>query len=149
MITLIIILLLLSFIQASLLPWNFVLLILISRFLIVDDKANLYLAFGFGLLLSSLLNLPWGSLSLLYLSFLLIVNLIKKAPFAGFWLIILPLALVILVFNQLMENVLTSSSFQLFSLVPQVILVIPIYFLMRFWEERYRPRQEIKLKMGK
>lgn len=149
MIQLVITLIFLSFLQATILPWNLILIILISRSFITDEKDNFYLAFGFGLFLSLLLGYSLGVLSLIYLICVAGVGLVKKTQLVSQWFAILPISLILLLFDHLAESLIFGSRENFLSVLPQLILVLPVYFLIRFWEERFIPKKEIKLKVGK
>ncbi|MCL5784509.1 MAG: hypothetical protein M1142_04120 [Patescibacteria group bacterium] len=144
---LVILLIFLSFLQATLLPFNLVLLVLISRSFLKEEKSNYWLAFSFGLLLSFLLNYPLGSLSILYLVEVAIIHFIRRAEFASHWLVVLPLSFVFLLADQFVQSKLLGFSLNFWPLVPQVVLSVPIYLLIRFWEERFIPRADVKLKI--
>ena len=145
----IIILILISFLQATFLPLNLVLIFLICRSFIVEDNTNYWLAFGFGLLLSLLLGFPLGSLSFIYLVGIFMVYLAKRTHFASHWLVIVPLALGIIVFDQVLENLALGFNLNFKSIIIQIILVLPAYFMILFWEERFIARKDIRLKIGK
>lgn len=145
----IIVLTLLSFIQAAIIPVNLVLLVLICRSFLAESRVNYWLAFGFGMLLSLLQGYPLGSLSIIYLLAVLGVNLIRKTHFASQWLMVLPLSLIILFLDQFIESKLFSFQLNFWELVPQVLLTIPIYILVRFWDERFIARSDIRLKINK
>lgn len=149
MIVLTVVLLLLSFLQSTILPLNFILLILISRSFVIDERENLYLAFFFGLLLSILLGYPLGSLSLVYLLIVLATKFIKKTQIADSWLAILPLSVIFVLFDMGAKSLILKSSLSLSNSVPEILLIIPIYFLIRFWEERFIIKPEIRLKVGR
>lgn len=138
-----------TFLQASFLSVNLLLLVLIARSFITNDQKNFYLAFGFGLLLTLLIGKPLGSLSLLYLVLLTGVRFIKRTPLASRWLVILPLGFILLTASHLFENLVFKSSLSLQNLLIETAMILPIYFAVRFWEERFVPRQEIRLKIGK
>lgn len=142
-------LILISFIQSSLLPFNLVFLIIIARSFITGDETNYFLAFGFGILLSLLSGLPLSSLSLVYLIAVAAVFAVKRAQFASHWAVILPLSAILLLLDHGARSAVTGSSLSPLSLLIQAILGLPVYFLVRLWEERFIPRGEIKLKVGK
>jgi hypothetical protein len=151
MIAEIIILIFISFLQGALLPFDLMLLILTVRSFVVDEKLNYWLAFGFGLLLSLLLGFPLGSLSLIYLLATAVVYSVKRTEFASNWLIVVPLVVILLIVDSLLQNLLMSSGFtsgiSVSVLLAEVFLVLPIYFLIRFWEERFIPKKDIRLKV--
>jgi hypothetical protein len=145
---LIFILILLSFFQATFLPINLVFLVLILRAYIRVDKSNFYLAFGFGLLISLLLQNNLGIHSLIYLVGVLVAHLTTKLPFSKHILTVIPLSLVLLLLNYGLIALLTRQLFiPINSLVIETILSLPIYIVLRVWEERFVIRPDIKLKI--
>jgi len=145
--TLIIILIIASFLQTTILPVDLVLLVLICRAYIKSEKANLYLGFGFGLLVSHLNLTPLGLQSLVYLALVAATESLSRLRLAGNPLLIIPISLVFLSLNQIINS---PISYNLLDF-PKVIFVsissLPILYLMRFWEERFIVRKEIKLKI--
>lgn len=138
--TIIIVLILLTFLQTSL-TLNLGLILILSRAFIRQDKVNFYLAFVFGLLTSQLLNLPFGLLSLLYMAFVEVIYLWSKTPFSRNIFLIVPVAGLILLG---MEFLIGSISPKIFI---EMILIFPIYLLVRFWEERFIAPKDIKLRI--
>ena len=147
MIAVILVLFFLCFLQVTILPINIVLLILISRALIKDEKVNYYLAFTFGLLLSFLAGLPLGSLSLIYLILIFGIHIFRRAQFATHPLIAVPVAAICLIIDAFAKTLIFSISVDYLTIALQTILVIPIYFIILFWEERFIPKKDIKLKV--
>lgn len=146
--TLIIILILISFLQATIMPIELVLLVLICRSYIKEDRANLYLAFAFGLLTSHLTLTPLGLNSLIFLTLVQITQVLSKTRLAGNSLLIIPLILILLSVNQLVTSLIIR---QTLSLSPKILLEsllsLPILYVVRLWEERFIVRKEIKLKI--
>ncbi|MFA5933539.1 MAG: hypothetical protein WCV81_04655 [Microgenomates group bacterium] len=149
MIPLIFILILFSFLQEAFLPFNLVLLALVSRAFVVTEKENYYLAFIFGLILSFLAGYPLGSLSIIYLILVLIIHIFRKIQFAHHPVVVIPVAVVALLVDQLARSLMLGSNIELGQIPVQIILVIPVYFAVLLWEERFIVRKEIKLKVGK
>ncbi|MBI4037233.1 hypothetical protein HY385_02320 [Candidatus Daviesbacteria bacterium] len=149
MIALLIVLTLVSFLQATFWPINLVLIILISRAFVTSDKITLWLSFGFGLLLALLSGYPLGSLSLIYLLIIVLVRLVRNTHLASHWLIILPLSWIMLLLDQFLQSLILGTGFRFLSSLLPLIFVLPIYLAVRFWEERFIPRPAIKLKIGK
>lgn len=146
---LIAILFFINFLEGTILPFDLVLVILIARSFIVTEKSNYYLAFFFGLLTSLLLGYPLGLLSLIYLFSVQVSHVIKTTNLATYWIVVLPLTFFLLFLEQLILKLLNISNLSLPFLLIPAILVLPIYFITRFWEERFIVSKEIKLKMGK
>jgi hypothetical protein len=149
MIPLIIVMTLLSFIQVAWLPFNIIFLIIIIRSYIVDEQENLYLAFGFGLLLSILSGQTLGLLSLEYLIFVEMVQILRRFEFSSHPLIILPIAGGALILNQALNVLLFQSSFDMKAFIISLIFILPVFFAVKFWEERFIPASDIKLKLGR
>lgn len=146
---LIAVLLLISFLESTILPFDLILIILIARSFIVTERSNYFLAFFFGILVSLLLGYPLGLLSLIYLFAVVMAHIIKTTDLAVYWIIILPLTFLLLSFEQFILQILNISNFNFSSLMIPIIIILPIYFLVRFWEERFVVAKDIKLKMGK
>lgn len=140
---------LLTFLQTTFLSNSLVLIILIARSFVIEEKLNFILAFSFGLLLSFLSGLPLGSLSLIYLGLVATVTFIKRTQFVHHWPFILPLVLGLLLLEKTAQRLIFGTSFNLLTLLLDFLLILPVYFLLLFWEERFIPTKGIKLKMGK
>jgi len=149
MIPLIFILILFSFLQEAFLPFNLVLLILVSRAFVVTEKENYYLAFIFGLVLSFLAGYPLGSLSIIYLILVLIIQIFRRFQFVTHPAVVIPVAVVSLLADQLARSLMLGSNIDLSQIPIQIILVIPIYFVVLLWEERFIVHKDIKLKVNK
>ena len=146
--TLIVVLIFLSFFQATLIPFDLVLIFLILRAYEISGKENLYLAFGFGLLISCLENSPLGVYSLIFLGLIQATYLYKKTPISSNLIFGLPLIVMVLSVNSIITSLLFSSSVQFFPKVLQETLIaIPVYFLLRIWEKRFVVKDEVKLRV--
>ncbi|MDD5416165.1 MAG: hypothetical protein PHE48_04140 [Candidatus Daviesbacteria bacterium] len=145
--TLIIILIIASFMQTTILPIDLVLLILICRSYIKSDSANLYLAFFFGIFTSHLNLASIGFQSLIYLSLVEVTEILSKLRLAGNPLLIVPLTFFLITISQFANSILDHSSFEFSKVILACILSLPILFLVRLWEERFVIQKEIKLKM--
>lgn len=141
--TIIIILIFLAFIQASIWPLNFGLILILSRAFVRQDRDNFFLALAFGLLLSLLLHLPLGSLSLLFVSLVELIYIWSKTPFSRNPLTSLPLVGL----SVLLVEILTGLTKIWPQILLEAILILPIYLAVRFWEERFIAPREIKLKV--
>ncbi len=144
MIIFIILLILLSFIQSSLLRIDLLAIVLLSRSLLVEDNTNYYLAFGLGLLVSFLQNMDLGLLSIFYLILVKLTYLIKRVPFSTKWFFILPLALLLTLVQQLLFLIM-GTSIDWMSLSIQTLSVIVIYPLIKIWVERIEVKSKSSL----
>lgn len=147
--TLIIILIILSFIQSTILPLNLVLIILICRAFIKIDKANLYLSFGFGLFISYLNLWQLGVESFVYLIIIQMVHSITKSRFASNSLLIVPISLFFLSLDQTLISLFSKESLVIYPKVfIEAAISLPALYIIRIWEERFIIHKQIRLKVG-
>ena len=137
--TLIITLVIVSFLQSSILPLDLVLIILICRSYLRADRNNLFLAFGFGLLDGHLNLTPLGLNSLIYLTVVQVTQSLSKSRLAGNLLLIMPISFVLLF--------LTQRSVPISLIFLESLMSLPTLYLLKFWEERFIVRKEIKLRV--
>lgn len=146
--TLILVLIICSFIQSTILPVDLVLIILICRSYLRADKANLWLAFSFGLLNAHLNLTTLGFHSLIYLNIVAVTESLSKSRLAGNLFLIIPLSLILLSINQFISSVIFHEVLlSLPKLVTEALLSLPILYLVKIWEERFIVQKEIKLKI--
>lgn len=136
--TVIFILILASFLQTTIVPIHLVLMILICRSVVDSGRENLFLAFGFGLLNAHLTLGNLGFQSFLYLASVQVGQIFSRWRFSTHWLLIYPLTVVLLLIYalQFSPQVFIESMFS-----------IPIFFLVKLWEERFIVKKDIKLKL--
>lgn len=146
--TLITVLIIASFLQSTILPINLVLIILISRAYIRTDKANLFLAFGFGILDSHLNLTTLGFISVVYLILVQSTQVLSKVRLAASPFLIIPLSFGLLFTYQVAFSFFTHQSFEFFpKVLLESLLSLPIFYLVRLWEERFVVNKDIKLKL--
>lgn len=146
--TLIFILIIMSFLEETIIPLNLVLLILICRAYIREESENLYLGFGFGLLSSFLTLNSLGINSLIYLFLIQITQVLSRTRLARNPLLIVPISFCLLAAYEVIASLILNVSFQL---LPKVLLMsflsLPIFYIVRLWEERFVVKRDIKLKL--
>lgn len=146
--TLITILIIAAFLQTTIMPINLVLIILILRSFLKMDASNLYLAFFIGLLMSVLDFKPLGFYSLIYLAATTGTQLVTRLRFSNHLVIIFPTVIFFLVAEKLVLSLTIGESLQLMpQILVEAVLVLPTYILLRFWEERFIVRRDIKLRV--
>jgi len=141
------ILILISFVQTAFLPVDLILLLLIARSYILGAKSDYILGFGFGLLLASQSGQSIGLLSLIYLILILLIHLMRKLPISNNWFILFGLAFIIIMSNEVIQLLTFKTSFNLSLIIISSLLMVPIYFGVLFWEERFIIRKDLKLKL--
>src|SRR3989344_3286221 len=129
--TIVIILILLAFLEAAMLPIKLVLTILLVRAFVRQDLSNLILAFGLGLLLSHLQNQPLGLNALIFLILVEAVYLWSKTTFSHNLWTAVPVIGVLLLSVEFI-----TGEGQYTNIIGELLLVPFIYLVVRFWEER-------------
>lgn len=142
------VLIIISFIQSTILPLDLVLIILICRSYIKSDKSNLFLAFGFGLLNAHLNLTPLGFQSLTYLIVVTITAGLSKSRLAGNSFLIAPLSFILMSINQAVLSTFIHQSPLIFPKnLLEAFVSLPILYSIRLWEERFIVSKEIKLRL--
>lgn len=147
--TVIFVLIIVSFIQTSVLPIDLVLIILICRsYVKPNDKVNLYLAFGFGLFIAYLNLYKLGFQSLIYLFLVIFTGSLSNHRLSGNLYLIIPLTFCLLTLNQLIELIIFKQPVQIFpKIFIESILSLPILYMVKIWEERFIVQKGIKLRV--
>lgn len=146
--TLVIILILAAFLQTTIIPVNLVLLTLLLRAYIKTDKVNLYLAFSFGILISFLNHTSLGPSSLIYIILVQLVHLYSKTPLAKNTLLLIPLMFICFLVNDLTISLILLQPIRIDPIILlESLLALPIFIMLRIWEERFIVRPQIKLKI--
>lgn len=145
---LVIILILCAFLQTTLVSTNLILLILLCRSYITNDKSNLYLALFFGILVSHLSGTTLGVQSVVYLIVVELARILGKMRVSNSLLIIVPLVILSTIFNSSALSYFLHASIQLWPNVAiETSLSLPIFFLIKLWEERFVVKPDIKLRI--
>ncbi len=138
--TLIFVFILIIFLQATILPVNLFLSVLILRSFLRPEKQNLYLAFLLGLLLSYLNNSSLGLYSLFFLGLSQVSQIASRSRLGEHILI----AIGLVVFSQAAFYFFMPS---ILRVIFEIFFAVPLYFLVKFWEERFIIKPDIKLKI--
>lgn len=145
--TLIAILILSAFLQTTIFPFDLTLIILLLRTLIKPSKSNLYLAFLTGLLVSHLSSAPLGLYSFIYLLLVQLGLILAKSRFSNHMLIIYIEVTAFLVIENLSLSLFVGQSVMLWPKVfVESLLTLPIYIVLRLYEERFVINKEIRLR---
>lgn len=141
------ILILAAFLQSSFIPINLCLILLICRSLALDEKANYVIGFITGLFLGILTSVNLGFWPLIFVIVVKLVHLSRKSPISAYALTILPLTFSISLLVLYIQTFIFSQTFNITPAITQAALALPLFFLIRFWEERFELRPEIKLRV--
>lgn len=145
--TFLLLLVLLAFLQSAFLPLNLVLVLLIARSLVVEDRSNLILAFGSGLVLSFLTQVNLGYWPVILILAVKLAGMIRKLPVSFNPVIIILSGVVVISIVAVVNNFFIGETIQLFQRILESVLVLPAFYLTRAWEERFVVKSAIKLKM--
>ena len=144
---LIAVLILLSFLQATIIPLELVLIVLVLRSYIKIQRSNLILAFVFGLLISHLNFTPFGLQSLIFISLVQITHMLSKSPMSNHPVAIFPLVMLMGALDHSLTSLILGQSLSLWPKVfIEAVVSLPIYIAVRFWEERFTVK-DIKLRI--
>lgn len=146
--TLIAVLILLSFLQTTIIPLDLVLIILILRAHIRSDVTNLYLAVFLGLLISFLEHINLGFTPALYLLLIMCVHFFSQTPINKNIFSVIPVVLIALLIKDVSLSLFLHQTPQIWpKILIEVILSFPLYLAIRIWEERFIVRKDIKLRV--
>ena len=145
--TFLVLLVLASLIQSAFLPINLCLVLIICRSLVVTDSSNYFLALITGIFIGLLTATNIGLLSLLFILVVKLIYLLKKLPLANNTATVIPLSLIVIVIFTLIQNLVIQQKINYLLQLIEALLCLPTYILIRMWEERFIPRQGVKLKV--
>ena len=139
-----------AFLQTSFIGINIVLLFLVCRSFIVESRMNYFLAFFVGLLISILAVQNLGFWALVFLIAVKIGHVFGKLPFNRGLLTALP-AIALSVFTAtVLQGVIEGQTINWNIPVIEIVIGIPIYFFLSFWEDRFMVHtSNVKLKLRK
>ena len=145
--TLLLLITLFAFLQSAFLPVNLVLVLLIARSLIIDDRENLYLAFFGGLILSFLAQINLGYYPILFLVVVKLSGMLKLLPVSFNLLMVFLSGALIVALTTTVNRFIIGQYVEVWPHLIEVVLVIPTYFFVKLWEERFVVKSHMKLKM--
>jgi len=73
--------------------------------------------------------------------------MLSKIRLAGNPLLIVPITLVFLSLNRIINSLLSHTTWEFSGVILTAFLSLPTLYLIRFWEERFIVRKGIKLKI--
>ena len=136
-----------AFIQTSFLPLNLVMMLLIGRGLLVSDSANLLLAFISGIFIGILTSHNIALYALLFLAVAKIVQVYRVLPFSEHFLTTFLFSGVLIFLFDMVEQKLLGGKINFTRTLWEIGSFMPIFFAIKFWEERFVVKKEIKLKI--
>lgn len=140
-------LLLSAFLQTSFLQINLCLILLISRSFAYEESENYYAALFGGLLLGFLSTANLGFWPIVFLLVVKLAHLIRRLPITANFLTVIPASLLIILVSSYVESLSYKTTINFVLIVLEAVLALPIYLLIRYWEERFVVKPELKLKI--
>lgn len=140
-------LLIAALLQTSFVPLNLCLILLICRSYAIHSQDNYYLAFLAGIFLGILSPANLGFWPLLFLLSVLIIHILRLVPIIHNTLIIIPIALSVLLTVSFIESLVFKVPFFWWYPLTSGIISLPIFIIVREWEERFVAKSGIKLKV--
>lgn len=145
--TFLLLLILFAFLQSAFLPLNLILVTLIARSLCLEEQDNLFLAFFGGLSLSFLSQVNLGYWPMVLLLIVKLTYLLKKFPVSSNPMTILIAGSLLIFLTTILNIIFLDWHLEIFPRIIEAVLVVPFYFAIRAWEERFVVRGAIKLKV--
>ncbi len=140
-------LLLSAFLQTAFLQINLCLILIICRSYAIEEKENYYLAFATGIFIAILSTSNLGFWTLIFLLFVKVIHAVRKVPVTARGVSIIPVSFVLLSLSAGLEYLVFKVSFSFTSVLISALLSLPIYFLIKLWEDRFIVKPELKLKI--
>lgn len=145
--TFLLLLTLFAFLQSAFLPINLILVVMIARALVIEDRVNLLLAFLGGLILSFLSQVNLGYFPLVLIIVVKLVGLARKLPVSFNPLVVLLSGSIAIALVAISNSFFIHQNLTIWSHLVEALLVVPSYYLVQIWEERFIVKSHIKLKV--
>lgn len=144
----IILILLSAFIQTSFLPINLCLILILSRSLVSYKRSNYILGTVSGIILGVLNGQNIGFWALVFLIVSAIIHSTKKLPFSFTYITVIPIAFLASLMVSFLEKTFFGQTINFVKVFIEAFLTLPAYIFIKFWEERFVVRTDIKLKIS-
>jgi len=145
--TLLLLITLFAFLQSAFLGASLVLVLIVARSLVIEDRDNLFLAFFGGLILSFLTQVNLGYYPLVFILIVKLAGLLRKLPVSFNLLTVLICGGILILVTAFLDSLFIEIPFLIYPHLIEIVLVLPFYFLIKFWEERFLSKPGMKLKM--
>lgn len=139
-----------AFLQTSFLGVNLVLLIIIARSFLMENKVNYFLALFSGILLGLLSAQNIGFWPIILLVGIKIAHMIRKLPFNISVITFLPVIIICVLIAASAELLFLKQTINWTKVILEIVIGIPIFIFIRFWEDKFFIRPStVKLKIRK
>jgi cell shape-determining protein MreD len=136
-----------AFLQSAFLPINLVLVLIVARSLVIEDRDNLFIAFFGGLILSFLTQSNLGYYSILFILLVKLASMLRKLPVSFNLIMIFISGALLIGIAGMLSSFFAGQSFTFWPRLTEMILVLPTYLLLRSWEDRFVATSHTKLRI--
>lgn len=140
------ILILSSLLQTTFIPLNLILILILVRSFIIEDRSNYFVAFAAGIILGIMSSQNLGVWTVIFLFVVRAVHLIKRLPIFENARTFLPVAFLILLAVNFCQRLVFSQQIDYRVVLIEAIISLPIFWIIRVWEERFILKPQIKLR---
>lgn len=88
-----------------------------------------------------------GIWPLIFLGTSRLIHLLKKLPFSFNYKTLIPISFLIYLLVSILEKILFGQSINIIKVILETGLTLPTYFFIKFWEERFIVKPDIKLRI--
>lgn len=136
-----------AFLQSAVITLNLVLVILAARSLVLSDRSNLIIAFFGGLMLSFLTQTNLGYWPLVLILIVKLGELLRRLPVSFNILTVFVAGSLQVLVVVLLNKLFLGDRIEIYPHLLEAILVVPSYYLIKMWEERFVAKSAIKLRV--
>lgn len=145
--TLFFVLLIAAFFQTTFLPINLVLIIIITRSLAYEEALNYYLAIYAGIILGVLSSTNLGIYGIIFLANVKLAHLLRKLPVTANVFTVVVISFALFLSTAFFEMIFLKNSINFQKILIESAISLPIFIIIRIWEERFIVRPNVKLKI--
>lgn len=136
-----------ALLQSAFLGINICLILIVCRAFMRPNKENYYLAFGLGVAIGLLTGQNLGLWAVVYLLAVKLSHMTAKMPVSANILTVLPAAITAVMLSVLAEKFVLGQSIQYTKLAYEIILSLPVFLFVKFFEERVIASPDLKLRL--
>jgi cell shape-determining protein MreD len=123
------------------------LILIISTSLVAEKRSNYFVSFAAGTILGILSGQNIGFWALVFLTVARSIHLIRRLPFSLTYLTVIPISLAAIFMVAFLEKLVFGQTINIVKVFIEATVTLPTYIFIKFWEERFIVRPEIRLKI--
>lgn len=112
-----------------------------------EKSSNLAATFLAGIFLGLLTAANIGFWALTFLAVSKVVHILRSLPLTQSPKLVAPLSLLVIASVAFLENIFLGQKINMIKIIIETLLTIPAYIFIRFWEERFEVKSQVKLKI--